>query len=72
MEHRLLTLDIVFSGCAAALPPDAVGLHLVNSFQAQCVVWMLGIKRRAGEIGYEHRIGMHSAARAQIHAHSQR
>ena len=33
---------------------------------------MLGVKRRPGELGYEHRTRAHRAARAQIHAHSQR
>ena len=56
LRKRPQILDAKVGGvllwCVAALPPDAVGLHLVNSFQAQCVVWMLGIKRRPGEIGY--------------------
>ena len=76
LKKRLQVLDATVGGtllwCVAGLPPDPVGLHLVSGLQSQCIAWMLGIKRRAGELGYENRTRTHRAARAQIRSHSQR
>ena len=56
-------------------------LHVLDTAVGGLLLWcvagiprrmLMGIKRRTGELGYEHRTRMHRAARVQIHSLSKR